>query len=50
MYHVRSKHINVRYHWFRMVLEKELIKLEKVHTDDNATYMLTKAVAGEMHK
>ncbi|GKB70445.1 hypothetical protein Tco_0931857 [Tanacetum coccineum] len=31
MYHSRTKHIDVRYHWLRDVIEEGLMKLDKVH-------------------
>ncbi|CAJ2671557.1 unnamed protein product [Trifolium pratense] len=34
-FHNRSKHIDVRYHWIRDVLDAKLLELAKVHTDDN---------------
>ena len=34
-FHSRSKHIDVRYHWIRDVLEMKLFCLEKIHTDEN---------------
>ena len=40
-FHGRSKHIDVRYHWIRDVLDSNLLKLEKIHTDDNGSDMLT---------
>ncbi|GMI77269.1 hypothetical protein HRI_001396200 [Hibiscus trionum] len=43
-FHARSKHIDVRYHWIRDVLEAKLLELEKIHTDDNGANMLTKAL------
>ncbi|KAL3835280.1 hypothetical protein ACJIZ3_003671 [Penstemon smallii] len=43
-FHSRSKHIDVRYHWIRDVLNDRLVELEKVHTDDNGADMLTKAL------
>ncbi len=33
-FHAKSKHIVVRYHWIRDVLEEKLLQLEKVHTND----------------
>jgi len=47
--HSKSKHIDVRYHWIRDVLEKKLLELEKIHTDDNVADMLTKPLAKERH-
>ena len=46
MYHARTKHIDVRYHWLRDVIEAKEIKLKKVHTDKNSADMLTKVVPG----
>ncbi|GAA0145952.1 transmembrane signal receptor [Lithospermum erythrorhizon] len=40
--HSRSKHIEVRYHWIRDVLEKKLVFIDKVHTNDNSADMFTK--------
>nr|GFB54566.1 serine decarboxylase [Tanacetum cinerariifolium] len=50
MFHKRTKHIDVRYHWIRDVIEDGNFELNKVHTDDNASDMLTKAVAREKLK
>ena len=46
-YHSRSKHIDVRYHWIRDVLEMKELQLEKVHTNDNGSDMLTKSLPKE---
>ena len=46
-FHSRSKHIDVRYHWIRDILDEKLVQLEKVHTDDNGLDMMTKALASE---
>ena len=43
-FHGRSKHIDVKYHWIRDVLDSKLIELEKIHTDDNGADMFTKAL------
>ena len=43
-FHERIKHIDVRFHFIRDVVEKGAIKVEKVITDDNAADMLTKIV------
>ncbi|GJX87298.1 hypothetical protein Tco_0339312, partial [Tanacetum coccineum] len=45
MFHKRTKHIDIRYHWIRDAIEDGMFELNKVHTDDNASDMLTKAVA-----
>ena len=44
-FHSRSKHIDVCYHWIRQVLEDKLLQLEKVHTDENWSDMMTKVLA-----
>ena len=41
-YHSRTKHIDVRYHWIRDKLESKLLQLEKIHTDENGSDMMTK--------
>lgn len=46
-FHARSKHIDVRYHWIRDTLNNELLELEKIHTDDNGSDMLTKGLPRE---
>ncbi|GKA92256.1 putative RNA-directed DNA polymerase [Tanacetum coccineum] len=50
MFHKRTKHIDIRYHWIRDAIEDGMFELNKVHTDDNASDMLTKAVAKEKLK
>lgn len=46
-FHSRSKHIDVRYHWIRDTLNNKLFELEKIHTDENGSDMLTKAMSRE---
>ncbi|GJY26434.1 putative RNA-directed DNA polymerase [Tanacetum coccineum] len=46
----RTKHIDIRYHWIRDAIEDGMFEINKVHTDDNASDMLTKAVAREKLK
>ena len=43
-FHSRSKHIEVRYHWIRQALEMKSYALEKIHTDDNGSDMMTKSL------
>ena len=50
MYHSRLKHIKVRYNWLRLVVEQQSFELEKIHTDENPTNMLTKVVSREKLK
>jgi hypothetical protein len=44
MFHSRSKHIELRYHWIRDVLENKELVLEKIHTSENGSDMLTKLI------
>jgi hypothetical protein len=46
VHHARTKHIDVRYHFVRDVIEEGHISLTKVHTDENPADMLTKVVTG----
>ena len=44
VFHARTKHIEVKYHFIREMLEDKLMKLVKVHIDDNPTDLLTKGL------
>ncbi|WKA06698.1 hypothetical protein VitviT2T_024587 [Vitis vinifera] len=46
-YHARSKHIDVRYHSMRDALNDNLFEIEKIHTDNNGSDMLTKTLPRE---
>ncbi|GJV25727.1 retrotransposon protein, putative, ty1-copia subclass [Tanacetum coccineum] len=46
VFHKRTKHINVRYHFIREVLEAKTVKVLKVSTKHNAADALTKVVPG----
>ena len=46
-FHSRTKHIYIKYHFIRSVLEDGELKLEKIHTRQNPTDMLTKVVTRE---
>jgi hypothetical protein len=46
-YHSRTKHIDVRYHWLRLIVDQQLMQLRKIHTDKNPADMLTKVVSKE---
>ena len=50
VYHSRSKHIEVRYNWLRLVIEQQSFELEKIHIDENPADMLTKVVSREKLK
>ncbi|KAK8943107.1 hypothetical protein KSP39_PZI009681 [Platanthera zijinensis] len=43
-FHARSKHIDVRYHWICDVLETKAVQIEKVHTVDNGSNMMTMTI------
>ena len=49
-FHSKSKHISRKYHWIRMALEEKLFEVEKIHTDDNPSDMLTKVVIVDKHE
>ncbi|GJY06806.1 zinc finger, CCHC-type containing protein, partial [Tanacetum coccineum] len=46
VFHKRTKHINVRYHFIREVLEAKTVKFLKVGTEHNVADALTKVVLG----
>ena len=50
MFRKRTKHIDVRYHWIRDAIEDKMFELDKVHTNDNGSDMLTKVLASEKLK
>jgi hypothetical protein len=43
-YHARTKHIDVRYHWIRWVIEQGTLRLVYCPTDDMVADALTKAL------
>ena len=47
MYHSRTKHIDLRFHWLRSAIKDQLLQLKKIHTDKNVADMLTKVVSKE---
>nr|GEW52822.1 retrovirus-related Pol polyprotein from transposon TNT 1-94 [Tanacetum cinerariifolium] len=44
MFHERTKHINVRYHFIREIVKSKEIKVAKIGTKDNAAGAFTKVV------
>ena len=46
-FHSNTKHIHLKYHFIRSVLDEELLKMEKIHTSHNPADMLTKGVTRE---
>ena len=47
IFHSKTKHIQLRYHFIQSVLENGQLKLEKIHTSQNPANMLTKVVTRE---
>ena len=46
-FHSNTKHIQLKYHFIRSVLDEELLKLEKINTSRNPADMLMKGVTRE---
>jgi hypothetical protein len=44
MFHERTKHINVKYHYVREVITEGRLKVPKISTHDNPADMMTKHV------
>ncbi|KAH9764742.1 hypothetical protein KPL70_001639 [Citrus sinensis] len=42
IYHARTKHIDVKYHYVREIIESGIVLLRKIDTKDNLSDMLTK--------
>ncbi|KAE8684638.1 Chitin elicitor receptor kinase 1 [Hibiscus syriacus] len=49
-FHSRTKHIQLRYHFIRSLLEDEILKLEKISGAQNPADMLTKTVTTDKLK
>ncbi|GJR86958.1 retrovirus-related pol polyprotein from transposon TNT 1-94 [Tanacetum coccineum] len=47
MFHEKTKHINVRYHFIREIVESREIEVAKIGTKDNAADAFTKVVPGQ---
>ena len=43
--HDRSKHIDIRYHYIRDMVQKGAVKLQYLSTDEQTTYILTKPLS-----
>ena len=46
VYHAKTNHIDVRFHFIRKILDEGDIELQKIHTKENPADMLTKVVSG----
>ena len=44
-YHARTKHIDVKYHYVREIIEGGDVLLKKINTKDNPSDMLTKVIS-----
>ena len=49
-FHLKSKHIQTKYHFFRYLVEDKLVILEKICGSKNPANMLTKGVTIEKLK
>ena len=47
VFHAKTKHIAVKYHFIRDVLEDKQMELVKVHTTENPADLLTKGLPGK---
>jgi len=45
MFHDKSKHIEIRYHYIRDMVQKGAVKLQYVATDEKITDVLTKPLS-----
>ncbi|MCO5594353.1 hypothetical protein L7F22_048383 [Adiantum nelumboides] len=47
VYHSKTKHVDVKCHFIREMVEDKQVQLVKVHTTDNPADLLTKGLSGE---
>ena len=47
MFHAKTKHIDVKYHFIQEVIDDKQIQLVKVHTKENPIDLLTKGLPGD---
>nr|GEV33992.1 retrovirus-related Pol polyprotein from transposon TNT 1-94 [Tanacetum cinerariifolium] len=50
MFHERTKHINLRYHFIREIIESKEIEVAKIGTKDNVAHAFTKVVPSPKFK
>ena len=50
VFHARSKHIDIRYHFIRDVLKKEIFELKYLKTDEMIADIMTKPLPYKKHK
>ena len=46
IYHTRTKHIDIKFHFIWEILDEDDIELKKFHTKENPTDILTKIISG----
>ena len=49
MFHDRSKHIDIRYHFIKDYVQKGVVKLEYISTDEQVANVLTKSLLRGKH-
>lgn len=49
-HHEKTKHIDIKLHFIRNEVSRGVIKMVKIHTDDNPSDMLTKVVPATKFK
>ena len=47
VFHAKAKHVDVKFHFIREVLEDKHIQLAKIHTDDNPAHLHTKSLSSK---
>ena len=45
MFHDNSKHIEIKYHYIRDIVQREFVKIQYVPTEEQAAYVLTKPLS-----
>lgn len=43
-FHERSKHVDIKLHFIRDIVEKDQVKVDKIETEKNSSYALTKVL------
>lgn len=46
-YHSRMNHADIRYHWIWEVVEKKMMRIEKIHIDKYPSNMMTNVFSKE---
>jgi hypothetical protein len=50
MYQLKTKHIDIKYHFIRDIVTEGKIKVDKIHTNENFADMLTKPLSNTKFK